>query len=90
MNNESVVLRLAQDGVSAVLRDILVRMGIEHWIEVGNGHGPQLVVQLRPGDDQQLLALWDELTALRVRYLEARQAQVVQQLSFLDGEGVIL
>ena len=58
----------------------------------GNGSGPHLVVIMDAADDARLLELWEQLTELRTRYLEGRQRQRVEQLSFLEGseEAVVL
>ncbi len=36
--------------------------------------------------DARVLALWDELSDLRVRFIEENQRQAVEQLSYLEGE----
>ena len=58
----------------------------------GNGTGPRLVITIDAADDARLLELWNQLTDLRLRYLEAKQRERVEQLSFLEGseEAVVL
>jgi len=76
----------------AALARSLRALDVECRLQSGNGQSPRLVVTIGPEDDGRLLALWEQLTDLRVRYLEGRQAMIVEQLSFLEasGEAVIL
>jgi len=73
-----------------VLIPCLLAAGIPHCL--GNGTGPRLVFTMDAADDARLLELWNRLTELRIQYLEARQSQRVEQLSFLEGseEAVVL
>ena len=76
---------------SLALAWTLIRLGVEVKFASDNGTGA-LLIYLDDADDEAVLALWDELTDLRVRYIEARQAAAVDQLTFLpeDEEAVIL
>ena len=76
----------------ARLKPCLRAAGISCRVDRSNGQGPRLTISMKEGDDLRLLALWDELTQLRVLYLEERQRQRVEQLSFLEGseEAVVL
>ena len=69
-----------------VMESCLKALGIACRLERGNGQAARLFVSIDPQDDIQLLRLWDQLTDLRVHYLELRQAKVADQLSFMDDE----
>ena len=75
-----------------LLTPCLRALEISHRVDRSNGKGPRLMITMKEGDDLRLLALWDELTDLRLRYLEARQNERVEQLTFLEGseEAVVL
>jgi len=75
----------------ARLKPCLRAAGISCRVDRSNGQGPRLTISMKEGDDLRLLALWDEITGLRMRYLAARQAERVVQMTFLEGsEEVVL
>lgn len=69
-----------------VMASCLKALGIRCRLERSNGQAGRLLITLAPQDDVRLLRLWDQLTDLRVRYLELRQATIADQLSFMDDE----
>lgn len=79
-----------EDG-SLALAEALIHLGITVRFHADNGKG-SLLIYLDEEDDAAVLALWDELTDLRVTYMEARQSAIVDQLTFLPGgdEAVVL
>ena len=91
MKPKTVEIRIPWDEEgSLALARVLGYLGIDVRFAADNGTGA-LLIYLDDGDDQAVLALWDELTDLRVRYMEARQAAIVDQLTFLpDGEEAVI
>jgi len=82
---EKIEIRIPWDEEgSLALVWTLIRLGIDVRFAADNRTGA-LLIYLDEEDDQAVLALWDELTDLRVRYIEARQAALVEQLSYLEG-----
>lgn len=71
---------------SLVMVEVLGYLGIPVDFDSDDGQG-QLIVRMDEEDDARMLALWDELTDLRVRYLDAKQEMVATQLSYLEAEG---
>lgn len=83
---QKITIKKAWDeqGSLALVR-ALTYLGIVCRFQNDNGRGA-IIMELDDADDQALLRLWDELTDLRVSYIEARQQQVVDQLTFLPGD----
>lgn len=73
-----------EQGSLALLR-ALTYLGIVCRFQNDNGRGA-IIINMDDVDDQALLRLWDELTDLRVSYIEAKQEQFVTQLSYLEGD----
>lgn len=73
-----------EQGSLALVR-ALTYLGIVCRFQNHNGRGA-IIMELDDADDQALLRLWDELTDLRVSYIEAKQDLMVTQLSYLGGE----
>jgi len=73
-----------EQGSLALVR-ALTYLGIECEFDSDNGQGA-ITIDMDDADDQALLRLWDELTDLRVSYIEARQELLVIQLSYLEGD----
>ena len=67
---ETIPIRVA---FTPVLLSLLTTMGIGTRMIPDDGHGPLLEVLLDDEKDERLLALWDQLTDLRVRFIEANQ-----------------
>ena len=81
MNSEKIEIRIPWDEEgSLALAWTLIRLGIEVRFAAENGTGA-LLIYLDQEDDQAVLALWDELSELRVRYIEAKQTAIAEQLS---------
>lgn len=78
-------IRIPWNDGSLIMLDVLGHLGISVDFDSDNGQG-QLVVRMDEEDDARMLALWDELTDLRVRYIDARQGEVAEQLSYLGGD----
>lgn len=92
MAREKIEIRIPySDDMPLALRPVLEQMGIPCRFAVENGSGA-LLVTIDEEQDAALLCLWDWLTDLRVRYMEARQSTMVEQLSLLpeSEEAVIL
>lgn len=70
--------------LSATICRILDEIGINWTLHTGNGRAV-IIIEMDSNDDARLLALWDELTDLRVQYIDARQRSVGVQTSFLEG-----
>ena len=73
-----------EQGSLALVR-ALTYLGIVCRFQNDNGQGA-IVMELDDVDDQALLRLWDELTDLRVCYIEAKQELMVTQMSYLEGD----
>lgn len=69
-----------------MMRSCLKVLGIASRLERGNGQTSRLLITLSPQDDSRLLGLWDQLTDLRVLYLQLRQATIAEQLTFIDDD----
>lgn len=66
---------------------ILDDLGITWRLATDNGRGA-IIIEMDESDDQRFLALWDELSDIRARYIDQRQRSVAVQASFLErGEG---
>ncbi len=74
-----------EQGSLALVR-ALTYLGIVCCFQNDNGQGA-IIIEMDDADDQALLRLWDELTDLRVSYIEAKQELMVTQLSYLGGDG---
>ena len=61
----------------------LEEIGIPCRFMAENGSGA-LLITMGDEEDAQLLSLWDELTDLRLRYIEAKQEAIAEQLT-LEG-----
>ena len=70
---------------SLVLVRALTYLGIVCRFQNENGRGA-IIMELDDADDQALLRLWDELSDLRMCYIEAKQEVMVTQLSYLEGD----
>lgn len=68
-----------------ILCDVLEELDIEWTIAVDDGHGA-IVIEMDFSDDAKLLAIWDELSDIRARYLDAKQRSIGEQLTFLEGK----
>ena len=73
-----------EQGSLALVR-ALTYLGIVCRFQNDNGRGA-IIVELDDADDQALLRLWDELTDLRVCYIDAKQELMVTQMSYLEGD----
>lgn len=73
-----------EQGSLALVR-ALTYLGIVCRFQNDNGRGA-IIMDLDDADDQALLRLWDELTDLRVRYIDAKQELIVTQLTYLEGD----
>lgn len=92
MANSKLEVRLPySEEMPVALIDLLAAMAIPCRFLAENGSGA-LLVTIGEAEDAELLRLWDCLTDVRVRYMEARQELVAAQLSFLPSgeEAVIL
>jgi len=63
----------------------LTYLGVVCRFDNNNGQGA-IIIELDDADDQALLRLWDELTDLRLYYIEAKQELMVTQMSYLEGD----
>jgi len=80
MSNETIEIRIPWDEEgSLALAWTLIRLGIDVRFAADNGTGA-LLIYMDDKDDSAVLALWDELSELRVRYIEAKQAAIAEQL----------
>lgn len=73
--------------VSPIMCRMLDELGISWGIDAKDGHGT-IVVEMDEVDDGRLLALWDELSDIRARYIDERQRSVevtAGQLSLWGG-----
>ena len=87
MSSEKTEIRIPWDEEgSLALAWTLIRLGIEVRFAADNGTGA-LLIYLDEEDDQAVLALWDELSDLRVRYIEAKQAAIAEQLRLPEVDG---
>ena len=87
MNSEKIEIRIPWDEEgSLALAWTLIRLGIDVRFAADNGTGA-LLIYLDEEDDQAVLALWDELSDLRVRYIEAKQAAIAEQLRLPEVDG---
>ena len=73
-----------EQGSLALVR-ALTYLGIVCRFDNNNGQGA-IIIELDDADDQALLRLWDELTDLRLYYIEAKQELMVTQMSYLEGD----
>ena len=93
-NGQHIELEIYGQERAELLLPSLMQLRVPCTTHIGNmrrGEGPALTLKMRPQDDEKLLRLWDEITDLRMRYLAARQAERVVQLSYLEGsEEVVL
>lgn len=71
--------------LSPLVCRLLDELGIRWGVETEDGHGA-IIIEMDGADDARLLAVWDELSDLRVRYIDARQRSIGIQTSFLEGE----
>ncbi|HUW94552.1 MAG TPA: hypothetical protein VMW58_02095 [Anaerolineae bacterium] len=80
MSNETIEIRIPWDEEgSLALAWTLIRLAIDVRFAADNGTGA-LLIYMNQKDDAAVLALWDELSELRVRYIEAKQAAIAEQL----------
>lgn len=85
-NGEHIEIEVTGDERVKMLLPCLLQLNVlttTHFPR--NGSKLSLTVKMHAGDDEKLLRLWDEITDLRMRYLEARQAERVVQLTYLEG-----
>ena len=81
MSNETIEIRIPWDEEgSLALAWTLIRLAIDVRFAADNGTGA-LLIYMNQKDDAAVLALWDELSELRVRYIEAKQTAIAEQLS---------
>lgn len=73
-----------EQGSLALVR-ALTYLGVVCRFDNNNGQGA-IIIELDDADDQALLRLWDELTDLRLYYIEAKQELMVTQMSYLEGD----
>ena len=73
-----------EQGSLALVR-ALTYLGIVCRFQNDNGQGA-IIMEIDDLDDQALLRLWDELTDLRVSYIDAKQELMVTQMSYLEGD----
>ena len=85
--NETIEIRVPWDeeGSLAMVR-VLGYLVIDVRFAADNGTGV-LVIYMDQKDDEAVLALWDELSELRVRYIEAKQAAIAEQLRLPEVDG---
>jgi len=87
MCNRKTEIRIPWDEEgSLALAWTLIRLGIDVRFAADNGTGA-LLIYMDQKDDQAVLALWDELSDLRVRYIEAKQAAIAEQLRLPEVDG---
>ena len=87
-NGQCIEIEVYGKERAELLLPSLLQLRVHCITHIGNmvrGEGPALTLKIRPEDDKKLLHLWDEITDLRMRYLAARQAERVVQLSYLEG-----
>lgn len=63
---------------------ILDDLRITWRLTTDNGRGA-IIIEMDEADDQRFLALWDELSDIRARYIDAKQRSAAVQASFLKG-----
>jgi len=61
-------------------------LGIDCRFHADNGAGV-LLISMDEEQDARVHTLWDALSDLRVRYIEARQEAAGTQLTYLEGDG---
>ena len=61
-------------------------LGIDCRFHADNGAGA-LLISMDEEQDARVHTLWDALSDLRVRYIEARQEAAATQLTYLEGDG---
>jgi hypothetical protein len=71
---------------SLLLAGAMGFLGIGTRVSHDNGMG-SLSVFLDEHGDEAVFRLWHVLSDLRVRYIEAKQAEKAEQMSYLEGDG---
>jgi hypothetical protein len=85
MAREKIEIRIPySDDMPLALRPVLEQVGIPCQFMAENGSGA-LLITMGDEEDEVLLRLWDCLSDLRMRYIEAKQEQIAEQLSYLEG-----
>jgi len=69
---------------SALLCYVLDQLELRWMIRADNGRG-SLIIEMDDEDDARLLGIWEELSDIRARYLDARQRSLGTQLTFLEA-----
>jgi len=85
MAREKIELRIPySDDMPLAFLKVMESLAIPCRFMAENGSGA-LLITMGDEQDEAVLRLWDCLSDLRVRYIEAKQQAVAEQLTYLEG-----